>query len=162
MLPPPRLASSDVDLLSCAAFGVLGYIFNVVLAYVTRDIDAIFASPLRQPLGEIMQLSMGSGTFTKFIWACTVVSNFGVVFVINTAGTRIYFAYARDGALPMVKRLSHVNSVTKTPINTTIALSTVFALIRLISLGSSTALHAFFSGSSLAGAVTYLMPVLVR
>ncbi|KEF57260.1 uncharacterized protein A1O9_05177 [Exophiala aquamarina CBS 119918] len=148
--------------ISCAAVAVLGYIFNVVLAYVATDIDAIFASPLGQPLGAIMQLSMGNGTFTKFLWACTVVSNFGVVFVINTAGTRIYFAYARDGALPMSKWLSHVNSVTKTPINATIALSTVFALIGLISLGSSTALHAFFSGSSLAGAVTYLMPVLMR
>lgn len=148
--------------ISCAVVAVLGYVFNVVLAYVATDIDAIFASPLGQPLGAILVLSMGNGGFTKLLWMCTVISNFGVVFVINTAGTRIYFAYARDGALPMAKWLSTVNSVTKTPINATIALSTVFALLGLISLGSSTALHAFFSGSSLAGAVTYLMPVLMR
>lgn len=116
--------------ISCAIVAVLGFVFNMVLAYVATDIDAIFASPLGQPLGAILVLSMGNGGFTKLLWICTVISKFGVVFVINTAGTRIYFAYARDGALPMAKWLSTVNSVTKTPINATIALSTVFALLR--------------------------------
>lgn len=148
--------------ISCLSVAVLGYIFNAVLAYVSNDIDAILGSPLGQPLGAILQLTMGNGAFTKLLWLCTVLSNFGVVFVNNTAGTRIYFAYARDGALPFGEWLSTVNSVTKTPINATITLSVVFALIGLISLGSTTALHAFFSGSSLAGAVAYLMPILMR
>jgi amino acid transporter len=148
--------------ISCVTVAVLGWVFNAVLAYVATDIDAIFASPLGQPLGAIMQLSMGNGGFTKFLWLCTVISNFGVVFVNNTAGTRIYFAYARDGALPFSRWLSTVNGVTKTPINATIALSIVFALVGLISLGSSEALRAFFSGSSLAGATAYMMPVLMR
>ncbi|KIW15208.1 hypothetical protein PV08_05253 [Exophiala spinifera] len=147
---------------SCLSVAVLGYIFNVVLAYAATDIDAIFESPLGQPLGAILELAMGNGGFTKLLWICTVVSNFGVVFVNNTAGTRIFFAYARDGALPFGKWLSHVNTVTKTPINATIALSTVFALLGLISLGSSEALQAFFSGSSVSGATAYLMPVLMR
>ncbi|KAF2727112.1 amino acid permease [Polyplosphaeria fusca] len=148
--------------ISCVSTVILGYIFNVVLAYASPDIDAIFESPLGQPLGAILQLSMGNGAFTKLLWLCTVLSNFGVVFVNNTAGTRIFFAYARDGALPFSAWLSHVNTVTKTPINATVALSLVFALIGLISLGSSAALQAFFSGASLSGAVTYLMPVLMR
>jgi len=149
-------------IVSCAAVAVLGYVFNCVLAYVATDLDAIFGSPLGQPLGAIMYATMGGGAFTKFLWFCTVLSNFGLVIVMNTSGSRIYFAYARDGALPFSGWLSRVNKTTKTPINATIALSTVFALLGLISLGSSEALHAFFSGSSLAGALTYLMPVLMR
>lgn len=149
-------------LISCAAVAVLGYVFNVVLAYVSTDIDTIFESPLGQPLGAILVLTMGNGAFAKLLWLCTVMSNFGVVFVNNTSGTRIIFAYARDGALPFPRWLSHVNRVTKTPINATISLSVLFALVGLISLGSSSALHAFFSGSSLAGATAYLMPVLMR
>lgn len=148
--------------ISCAAVAVLGYIFNVVLAYAATDIDAILGSPLGQPLGAILVAAMGNGAMAKFLWICTVLSNFGVVFVNNTAGTRVYFAYARDGALPFAKWLSHVNTVTNTPLNATLALSTVFALIGLISLGSSSALHAFFSGSSLCGATAYLMPILMR
>ncbi|KAI1772020.1 amino acid permease [Hypoxylon cercidicola] len=148
--------------ISCGAVAILGYIFNVVLAYASSDIDAILGSPLGQPLGAILVLAMGNGAFAKFLWICTVLSNFGVVFVNNTAGTRVYFAYARDGALPFANWLSHVNTVTNTPLNATLALSTVFALVGLISLGSSHALHAFFSGSSLAGATAYLMPILMR
>ncbi|KAK6070644.1 choline transport protein [Seiridium cupressi] len=147
---------------SCLTVAVLGYIFNVVLAFAATDIDAIFESPLGQPLGAILVLAMGNGSLTKLLWICTVLSNFGVVFVCNAAATRIYFAYARDGALPFAKWLSHVNRTTRTPVNATIALSTVFALIGLISLGSTTALQAFFSGSSISGAIAYLMPVLMR
>ncbi|KAK9424816.1 putative Amino acid permease/ SLC12A domain-containing protein [Seiridium unicorne] len=147
---------------SCLTVAVLGYIFNVVLAFAATDIDAIFESPLGQPLGAILVLAMGNGSLTKVLWICTVLSNFGVVFVCNAAATRIYFAYARDGALPFAKWLSHVNRTTRTPVNATIALSTVFALIGLISLGSTTALQAFFSGSSISGAIAYLMPVLMR
>ncbi|XXH05286.1 hypothetical protein Hte_011711 [Hypoxylon texense] len=149
-------------IISCAGVAVLGYAFNAVLAYAASDIDAIFESPLGQPLGAILVLAMGNGAFAKLLWICTVLSNFGVVFVNNTAGTRVYFAYARDGALPFSNWLSHVNTVTKTPLNATLALSTVFALVGLISLGSTHALHAFFSGSSLAGATAYLMPILMR
>ncbi|KAK6071995.1 choline transport protein [Seiridium cupressi] len=147
---------------SCLTVAVLGYIFNVILAFAATDIDAIFESPLGQPLGAILVLAMGNGSLTKLLWICTVLSNFGVVFVCNAAATRIYFAYARDGALPFAKWLSHVNRTTRTPVNATIALSTVFALIGLISLGSTTALQAFFSGSSISGAIAYLMPVLMR
>lgn len=147
---------------SCVVVAVLGYIFNVVLAYVSTDIEAIFSSPLGQPLGAIIQLTITNDGFAKFLWICTVISNFGVVFVINTSGVRVYYAYARDGALPFSGWLSTVNSVTRTPINATIAFSVLCALVGLISLGSSTALHAFFSGASLAGATSYVMPVLMR
>lgn len=147
---------------SCLFIAILGYIFNVVLAYAAADIDGILGSPLGQPLAAIMQNAMGNGGFTKFLWICTVLSNFGIVFVMNTSGTRIFFAYARDGALPFSRWLSTINSKTHTPMNATFALSIVFALIGLISLGSSTALQAFFSGSSVTGAAAYLMPVLMR
>jgi hypothetical protein len=148
--------------ISCVFCAVFGYVFNVVLAYVVTDIDSVFSSPLGQPLGAILQMTLGDGGFTKFLWLCTVISNFGVVFVMNTSGTRIYFAYARDGALPFSSWLSRVNRVTKTPVNATIALCTIFCLIGLISLGSSVALHAFFSGASMVGATSYMMPILMR
>lgn len=148
--------------ISCASVAVLGYVFNVVLAYAASDMEAILGSSLGQPLAAILELAMGNGVFTKFLWICTVLSNFGVVFVNNTAGTRVYFAYARDGALPFSKWLSTVNKTTNTPMNATLALSVVFALVGLISLGSTNALNAFFSGSSLAGATAYLTPILMR
>ena len=119
-------------------------------------------SPLEQPLGALLISSLGDGAFARVLWALTVISNFGLIFVMTTAGCRVYFAYARDGALPGSKWISHINSTTHTPVNATITLSTIIALVGLISLGSTTALNAFFAGSSLAGAISYLMPILMR
>lgn len=147
---------------SCLFIAIVGYVFNVVLAYAAYDIDSILSSPLDQPLAAIMQSAMGDGAFPKLLWICTVLSNFGIVFVMNTSGTRIFWAYARDGALPFSRWLSSIHKTTRTPINATVALSTSFALIGLISLGSTTALQAFFSGSSVTGAAAYLIPVLMR
>ncbi|KUJ17104.1 amino acid permease [Mollisia scopiformis] len=148
--------------ISTLSLSILGYIFNVVLAYCSFDIDAIIGSSLGQPLGAILVSACGNGALTKVLWAATVISNFGVIFVMTTSSSRIIFAYARDGALPFQRWMSHVNRVTKTPINATVALCISVSLVGLISLGSSTALNAFFAGSSLAGAIAYLMPVLMR
>ncbi|EFX04896.1 amino acid permease [Grosmannia clavigera kw1407] len=147
---------------SCVFIAIVGYIFNVVLAYAAVDLDGILGSPLGQPLAAIMVSAMGDGAFPKLLWICTVLSNFGIVFVMNTSGTRIFWAYARDGALPFSRFLSAINKTTRTPMNASVTLSAVFALIGLISLGSTTALQAFFSGSSVTGAAAYLMPVLMR
>ena len=119
-------------------------------------------SYLGQPLGALLVSSMGNTNFARFLWFCTVVSNFGVIFVMTTSGSRIYFAYARDGALPFHKWMSHVNTVTKTPVNATITICTCIALIGLLYFASETALNALFAGSSLAGSIAYVMPILMR
>jgi len=148
--------------MSTISLSILGYIFNIVLAYCAYDIDSIMSSPLGQPLGALLISALSNGALAKTLWFLTLLSNFGCIFVMTTSGSRIYFAYARDGALPFPTWMSHVNSVTKTPINATVTLCTAIALLGLIGLGSSTALNGLFAGSSLSGAVAYLMPVLMR
>jgi amino acid transporter len=140
---------------------MFGFILNIVFAYCAYDIDAIMTSPLRQPLGALVS-ALGNHTLARFLWLCTVLSNFGVLFVMTVSSSRVYFAYARDGALPFSKWLSHVNDTTKTPVNSTFTLCMIIALLGSISVGNSTALNGLFSGSALAGAVAYLMPVLMR
>ncbi|KAF1993571.1 hypothetical protein P154DRAFT_540300 [Amniculicola lignicola CBS 123094] len=41
---------------------------TVVLAYAAKHIDAIFASPLSQPVDTILQIAIGNGGFTKVLW----------------------------------------------------------------------------------------------
>jgi amino acid transporter len=119
-------------------------------------------STLGQPLGALFLSALGNGALAKFLWLCTVLSNFGVLFVMTVSSSRVYFAYARDGAMPFSKWLSHVNHITKTPVNATLAFCVRISLLGLISVGSMTALNGLFSGSALAGSVAYLIPVLMR
>jgi amino acid transporter len=148
--------------LSTISISMFGFILNIVLAYCAYDIDAIMTCPLRQPLGALLVSALGNHALARFLWLCTGLSNFGVLFVITVSSSRVYFAYARDGALPFSKFLSHVNDTMKTPVNSTFTLCMIVALLGSISVGSTTALNGLFSGSALAGAVAYLMPVLMR
>jgi amino acid transporter len=78
------------------------------------------------------------------------------------AASRIFFAYSRDKALPGHAWLSKVNPRTQTPNNASLAVFVISAAFGAISIGSDVAFEAFFSGSTLAGQISYILPVLGR
>jgi hypothetical protein len=117
------------------SIAIFGFLLNIVFAYCAYDIDAIMTSTLGQPLGALFLSALGNGALAKFLWLCTVLSNFGVLFVMSVSSSRVYFAYARDGAMPFSKWLSHVNHITKTPVNATVAFCVSISLLGLISVG---------------------------
>ena len=78
------------------------------------------------------------------------------------AASRIFFAYARDRALPFSDWLSRVDPRTQTPNNASLVVFVSSAAFGAISIGSDTAFEAFFSGSTLAGQIGYILPVLGR
>ena len=78
------------------------------------------------------------------------------------AASRIFFAYSRDKALPGHAWLSRVSKRTHTPNNASLAVFVLSSSFGAISIGSDTAFQAFFSGSTLAGQIGYILPVLGR
>ena len=76
--------------------------------------------------------------------------------------SRIFFAYSRDKALPFSAWLSKVDKRTHTPNNASFAVFVMSAAFGAISVASDTAFGAFFSGSTLAGQIAYILPVLGR
>ena len=78
------------------------------------------------------------------------------------AASRIFFAYSRDKALPFSDWLSKVSPRTHTPNNASLVVFLLSTVFGAISCGSDTAFQAFFSGSTLAGQIAYILPVLGR
>jgi len=78
------------------------------------------------------------------------------------SASRIFFAYSRDKALPGHAWLSRVSERTHTPNNASLAVFVLSSAFGAISVGSDTAFQAFFSGSTLAGQIGYILPVLWR
>ena len=78
------------------------------------------------------------------------------------SASRIFFAYSRDKALPGHAWLSRVSKRTHTPNNASLAVFVLSSAFGAISIGSDTAFQAFFSGSTLAGQIGYILPVLGR
>ncbi|EIN03859.1 amino acid transporter [Punctularia strigosozonata HHB-11173 SS5] len=139
----------------------LGFVYLISLALCATDIDSLMANPLGQPVGTLMADVLGTkggialmtiNAFTQF--AC------GVAFFV--AASRIFFAYSRDKALPFSDWLSRVSPRTQTPNNASLVVFILSAAFGVISVGSDTAFEAFFSGSTLAGQIGYILPVLGR
>ena len=78
------------------------------------------------------------------------------------AASRIFFAYSRDKALPFSDWLSKVSPRTHTPNNASLVVFVISSVFGAISIGSDTAFEAFFSGSTLAGQISYILPVVGR
>ena len=94
---------------------LVGWFLVLLIGYTTKDIDAIFASSLNQPMAGYLLQALGmrgaSGLLSVIIiclyfcgQSCMIVSS------------RLLFAYSRDGALPGSRIWSRVSPRTKTPV----------------------------------------------
>lgn len=163
--------------------GLLGFVYLISLALCSVDIDTYVDDPLGQPLGVLFGAVLGVRAGVALL-AINFLCQFacGVAFVSPTfpgptehaadassagrgqfvAASRIFFAYSRDRALPFSEWLSKVSPRTQTPNNASLAVFVISAAFGAISIGSDTAFQAFFSGSTLAGQISYILPVLGR
>lgn len=163
----------------------LGFVYLISLALCATDIDSLMADPLGQPIGTLMADVLGTkggialmaiNAFTQFACGVAFVSRASVpslslhrhsrtqLVLLSqfVAASRIYFAYSRDRALPFSDWISRVSPRTQTPNNASLVVFLLSAAFGVISIGSDTAFQAFFPGSTLAGQIGYILPVLGR
>lgn len=103
-------------LVAAAAIGVRG---GSVSAWAGQDAEAVLAGIARQVTGDNWAASI--------IAIGAVISIFSVVLVVMYGQTRILFAMGRDGLLPKV--FTKVNPRTQTPVNNTIIVTAVIAIL---------------------------------
>ncbi|KAH8101637.1 amino acid transporter [Cristinia sonorae] len=139
----------------------LGFFYLISLALCAVDIEELMDNPLGQPIGTLFGNVLGVKAGVALLainFVCQLAC--GIAFFV--AASRIFFAYARDKALPGHAWLSKVSPTTHTPNNASLAVFVISSAFGAISIGSETAFEAFFSGSTLAGQISYILPVLGR
>ncbi|PSR80619.1 hypothetical protein PHLCEN_2v6688 [Hermanssonia centrifuga] len=139
----------------------LGFVYLISLALCSTDIDSLVANPLGQPIGTLTANILGEKAGATLL-AINFFAQFGCGVAFFVAASRIFFAYSRDKALPFSDWLSKVDKRTQTPNNASLAVFLISTAFGAISIGSDTAFQAFFSGSTLAGQISYILPVLGR
>ncbi|TBU31322.1 amino acid transporter [Dichomitus squalens] len=139
----------------------LGFIYLISLALCAVDIDTLMADELGQPLGVLFAQVLGTKAGIAFM-AINAFCQMACGIAFFVAASRIFFAYARDRALPFSDWLARVDPRTQTPNNASLVVFVLSAAFGAISIGSDTAFEAFFSGSTLAGQIGYILPVLGR
>ncbi len=113
---------------------LIGALFIVIGIYLLVSISAIGAQPWTDfegqseaGLSKILEIITGNTIWATILALGAVISIFSVTLVTMYGQTRILFAMGRDGMLPKI--FSKVSAQSQTPVNNTIIVAIVVALL---------------------------------
>ncbi|KAH9869870.1 hypothetical protein J1614_006790 [Plenodomus biglobosus] len=147
----------------CVAIGTFtGLIFLMVLLFVSGgDMDTIMSSsagPVLSILYKATSSRTGAVCLLMFPLICILFAEIAIM----TTSSRMVYAFARDGGLPMSKTFSKVHPRLGQPLNALMLSAGLASLFGLILIGSSSAFNALVAASVVALGVSYAIPVAIN
>ncbi|POS69650.1 hypothetical protein DHEL01_v211953 [Diaporthe helianthi] len=138
---------------SMVVSGVMGFIAVITYTICMPKIDDMMTSS--NPFLYLLLTSTGSRALTTFLGAGLILLNLGCNMSVFSSASRLTWAWARDGGLPMY--FSLVDGKYRVPIRSVLLTWVLCALLALLNIGSGTyiALGAINSLSSLASYFSY-------
>ncbi|GAA1865077.1 amino acid permease [Pseudonocardia ailaonensis] len=149
-----RRAVPRAMILSVVVSGVLGMAALVGFTLAIPDLSAIQASPV--PLADIAAYWLGP-VLTRIFLAVVVFSMFALVVVAAASNSRLIFAMARDGLLPVSAWLRRVNPATGTPIPALVASLVVCLLLLAYGTLDGDAFGVLVGATALVPYLVYLL-----
>lgn len=153
-----NVASPRAIVMTSSIGGILGWAFQLALAYTVVDIPAVIDDELGQPfvtyLSQILRPSL-----VYLVTALTIVSAFFMGQASMIAASRVAYAYARDGCFPASNILSRVNKTTDTPVYAVWFNCTIGILLLLLIFAGGVAIDAIFSVGAIAAYVAFAIPI---
>ncbi|KAF2770374.1 putative choline transporter Hnm1 [Teratosphaeria nubilosa] len=158
---PSRNAPLAIAITLIIAF-VTGLTYLIALMFSVQDWTALSNSNTGLPLTELFyQVTSNAGgafglTFMLFIalGPCVVGSQ------LSTG--RIFWAFSRDGAMPLSKIWSKIHPTLHIPFNSQLAVTAIMALLGCLYLGSSTAFNSLMGTAVTINNLAYLVPILTN
>ncbi|GAY16739.1 amino acid permease [Mycobacterium sp. shizuoka-1] len=138
------------------ASGVLGFLFLLVVTAAVNDPTALAESGT--PIADVIQDILGSFVGTALL-VLVAIAIFACGLVIVMSGVRLVWAMSRDQRFPGWQALHKVSPRFKTPLNATIAMTSISAVILALFSTSTDALFILFSAATLLPAIIYAITV---
>lgn len=139
----------------------LGWACIIPIAYTIGNISDVVASPIGQPFGALCLQVLGPKAGLA-VFCINIVAQYCVMLGAMVTGSRIVYAYSRDGALPGSKYWKQVNKHTHTPVNALWFNISINALLALLIFAGPVAIGAVFSIGVIAQYVAFTLPILLR
>lgn len=139
--------------------GTMAWVFVLLCLFSISDISAVLSTPTGYPLIEIMQQVTRSRQSATAIYCFILTITFAAMFGTLASVSRLTWAFARDDGLPFSAYFKHVDSKYRIPSRAIALVSAVIVLLSLINIGSSTALNAILSLSTIALYTSYIIPI---
>jgi amino acid transporter len=131
------------------------------------DVDKIstvagtLASPNGNPVGTILNSGLGQNLGT-FLLALAVVAQFYCGMSSITSNSRMFYAFSRDGAMPLSNVWHTLNRRFRTPANAIVLGAVLAFLLAVPSYWNTTAYAAVTSIATIGLYIAYIIPVFLR
>ena len=156
-IPQPHIEGPRI-MIACVAIGMFtGFIFLTVLLFVSKNIDNVISStagPILQIFYDATNNQAGSICLLMFPLICLLFATTGIM----TTSSRMTYAFARDGGLPVSRFFAKINKGLDVPLNALYLTTILVIIFGCIFLGSSSAFNAIVSASVVALGITYATP----
>ncbi|KAH7074675.1 amino acid/polyamine transporter I [Paraphoma chrysanthemicola] len=139
--------------------GSMAWIFVLLCLFSISDISAVLDTPTGYPLIEIIQQATSSRVGATAIYSFILAITFAAMFGTLASVSRLTWAFARDDGLPFSNYFKYVDPKHKVPSRAVGLVSVVIILLSLINIGSSVALNAILSLSTIALYTSYIIPI---
>jgi amino acid transporter len=138
------------------ASGVLGFLFLLVVTAAVDDPTALAQSGT--PIADVIRHILGSFVGTALL-ILVAIAIFACGLVILMSGVRLVWAMSRDQRFPGWQVLHRVSPRFRTPLNATVVMTLIAAVILGLFSTSTDALFKLFSAATLLPAIIYAITV---
>jgi len=139
--------------------GPMVWIFAILCLFGISDFAAVLHTSTGYPLIEILLQTIRSRASTTAIMAFILTTNFGAMFGdIATVG-RLTWAFARDDGLLFSNYFRRIEADQRIPVCAVNLFCGVIVLLSLINIGSTVALNAILSLTTISLHASYIIPI---
>ncbi|TVY24173.1 Choline transport protein, partial [Lachnellula hyalina] len=163
-IPNPEVEGPKI-MIACVGIGIFtGFIFLMVLLFVAGTIDGpdgvieSTAGPLLQIFYNATGNKAGAICLLIFPLVCLLFATTSIM----TTSSRMTYAFARDGGLPVSRFFAKVHPRLDLPLNALYLTVVLVVIFGCIFLGSSSAFNAIISASVVALGVSYGIPIAIN
>ncbi|KAF9993954.1 hypothetical protein BGZ79_001319 [Entomortierella chlamydospora] len=140
---------------------VVGWLFLVGVTFCITNFDTQIVNPTVGVALSQMFLDSAGETWAIILILVVLGAQFFCGSALTLASSRMVFAFARDGALPLSKHLHRLNK-DKSPVAAVWFNIAFCFILGLPYIWSETAFSAIVSVNTIASSISYLIPILCR
>lgn len=144
-------------MLSVFINGLLGFSMLIATLFCIGNLDQVLNSPTGYPFMAIFYQSTGSVAAATVMSCVLYVMSVAATCGMLASGSRVFWAFSRDRAVPGHRWWSRVHPSQGSPINSVLIVTFVVALLGLVPLGSSIAFNQMVSMANSLQYISYLI-----
>ncbi|GAW26030.1 putative amino acid polyamine transporter I [Rosellinia necatrix] len=141
--------------------GTLGFGMTIAFLYCLGDINTVLEEDAHFPFMPVLRNALGSTAGAAVLSSLVVVMTFTAATGALASTSRIYWAFARDRAIPGWQVLKKTSTRTSIPIYAVLTTAVLSIILSLINIGNATAFNGVISVSIIGLLGSYLLAACV-